>query len=372
MDEWIKAMDVSSLLEVERAGGRFYDHGIEGDAMDILKSYGMNLVRLRLWNDPYTEDGVSYGGGGCDLNTVLELAKRAKDKGIGWLLDFHYSDCWADPGKQTIPKAWRGLDVAGLEQAVYDYTFQILEKCKEAELMPQMVAVGNELSNGLLWPYGKVPEYGNIAKFASAGIRAVRRMDSDIPVMLHLDNGGNQELYRTWFDAYMENGGADFDYIGLSYYPFWHGTLEMLKNNMEAIALRYHKKLFVAEVSTGFTLEDYKKYEKLEDGQRKGMAAKESVAAVVPYPMTKQGQADFMSDFLKTICQTPDGLCKGFSYWEPAWLPVPGSQWATMEACAYMGEKGPGGNEWANQALFDYDGNALPALSVIKDFVPCK
>lgn len=370
MEEWVKAMDLSSLLEVERAGGKFFNNGKEEDVMDILKSYGMNMVRLRLWNDPYTEDGISYGGGGCDLETVLTLARRAKDKGIGWLLDFHYSDCWADPGKQIIPKAWKGLDVAGLEQAVYDYTLQTLEKCKEAGLMPQMVAVGNELSNGLLWPYGKVPEYGNIAKFVSAGIRAVRCIEPSLPVMLHLDNGGNQELYRTWFDVYMENGGADFEYIGLSYYPFWHGTLEMLKDNMEAIALRYHKKLLVAEVSMGYTLEDYGKYEKLEDGQRKGMAANEKVSADVPYPMTKQGQADFMSDFLNTICQTPDGLCKGFSYWEPAWLPVPGSQWATMEACAYMSEKGPGGNEWANQALFDYDGNALPALSVIKNFHP--
>ena len=132
MEEWVKAMDLSSLLEVERAGGKFSNNGKEEDVMDILKSYGMNMVRLRLWNDPYTEDGISYGGGGCDLETVLTLARRAKDKGIGWLLDFHYSDCWADPGKQIIPKAWKGMDVAGLEQAVYDYTLQTLAKCESA------------------------------------------------------------------------------------------------------------------------------------------------------------------------------------------------------------------------------------------------
>ncbi len=370
MEEWVKAMDLSSLSEVERAGGRFYDHGVEGDAMDILKSYGMNLLRLRLWNDPYTEDGESYGGGGCDLTTVLGLAGRAKEKGIGWMLDFHYSDCWTDPGKQTVPKAWRGMDVPQLERAVYEYTFETLNQCKEKGLTPKLVAVGNELSNGLLWPYGKTPEYGNIARFVSAGIRAVREASDSIPVMVHLDNGGNQQLYQTWFDAYIENGGADFEYIGLSYYPFWHGTLDMLEANMKMLAKRYHKKLFVAEVSMGYTLLDYAEYEKLDAANRKGMAAKPEVASDVPYPMTKQGQADFMSDFLQTISRTPDKLCQGFCYWEPAWLPAPGSQWATRSACEYMGEKGPGGNEWANQALFDYDGHALPALSVIRDFEP--
>jgi arabinogalactan endo-1,4-beta-galactosidase len=368
MSEWIKGMDLSSLLEVEQCGGRFYDQGNRGDAIDILKSYGMNMVRLRLWNDPFAEDGSPYGAGGSDIETTLTLAKRVKEKGIGWLLDFHYSDCWADPGKQTIPKAWQGMNVEELCQAVYDFTAETLQRCKKEDIMPQMIAVGNELSNGLLWPYGRVPEYENIAKFVSAGIRAVRDEAEDVPVMIHLDNGGNNELYRRWFDAYFANEGEDFEYIGLSYYPFWHGTPDMLRNNMNDIALRYHKKLIVAEVSTGFTLEDYQEYEKLPDELRKGMATRPEVAAKVPYPMTPQGQADFMKDVLTIIREVPEGLGSGFFYWEPAWLPVPGSEWATVQACAYMGEKGPGGNEWANQALFDYDGNALPALAVIRDF----
>lgn len=234
--------------------------------------------------------------------------------------------------------------------------------------MPQIVAVGNELSNGFLWPYGKVPEYQNIARFIDAGIRAVREVEPSLPVMLHLDNGGNNELYRTWFDEFEQNSKEEFEYIGLSYYPFWHGTLEMLEYNMKDIAQRYHKKLLVAEVSMGFTLEDYQKYEKLPDNLRKGMAANRKVSAKVPYPMTPQGQADFMLDFLNVLKKIPENACQGFCYWEPAWLPVPGSEWASLDACVYMGEKGPGGNEWANQALFDYEGNALPALSVIRDF----
>lgn len=363
----IKGMDLSSLLEVERCGGKFYDHGKRGDAMDILKSYGMNLLRLRLWNHPFAEDGTSYGAGGNDIETTLILAKRAKEKGVGWLLDFHYSDFWTDPGKQTLPKAWKDRNVSELEQAVYDYTSEVLRRCAREELLPRIVAVGNEVSNGLLWPFGKTPNYGNMARFISSGIRAVRRYAPEAEVMIHLDRGGNNELYREWFDRYLENGGEDFEYIGLSYYPFWHGTLSMLKHNMDDIAERYHKKLIVAEVSTAHTMEDYQTYEKLTDAQRKGMAARPELAEKVPFAMTPEGQAQFMGEILKLIRDTPDGLGAGFCYWEPAWLPVPGSGWATEEAIAYMHEKGPGGNEWANQALFDYDGNALPALAVIRD-----
>lgn len=364
----IKGMDLSSLAEVERCGGRFYDRGSRGDAMEILKRYGMNLVRLRLWNDPFDADGCSYGGGGNDLETTLMLAKRAKEKGIGWLLDFHYSDFWADPGKQTIPKAWKGLDADGLAQAVYAYTAKVLARCRGEGVMPAIAAVGNEITNGLLWPFGKTPNYANIAKFVSAGLRAVRDADVPVKTMIHLDNGGNRELYRNWFSQYFANGGEEFDCIGLSYYPFWHGSLEMLRENMTELAKRYQKEMIVAEVSMGYTMEDYQSYEQLPDDERNGMATRPEIAARAGYPMTPQGQAEFMRDFLKTTDEIPGGLCAGFCYWEPAWLPVPGSGWATRAARVYMGEESRGGgNEWANQALFDYDGNALPALAVIRD-----
>ena len=364
----IKGMDISSLTEVEACGGRFFDKGIEKDALEILKSYGADYVRLRLWNDPYAEDGSPYGAGNSNMDATLKLAKRSLAAGMGFLLDFHYSDFWADPGKQTIPKAWRGLKEDGLEQAVYDFTKESLERLRAEGAMPTMVAVGNELSNGLLWPYGKVPNYKNIARFVSAGIRGVRAVDKDVPVMIHLDNGGNNELYRRWFDNYFENGGEDFQYIGLSYYPFWHGRLAALEENMNDIAERYQKDLIVAEVSMGFTMEDYKDYEKLEDDERKGYATKPSLVEDLDYPMTKEGQADFMKDIMTRISNVPKGHGKGFFYWEPAWLPRHGSEWATEAARAYINEPGQGGNEWANQALFDYDGNALPALEAIRDF----
>ena len=368
MKEWIKGMDVSSLLEVERCGGRFYDHGTAGDAMDILKNYGANLIRLRLWNDPFDENGSSYGGGGNDIETTLALAKRAREKKMEWFLDFHYSDFWTDPGKQVLPKAWQGMEEEKLCQAVYDYTAETLKRCGKEGVLPSVVSVGNEISNGLLWPFGKVPAYDKIARFVSAGICAVRDTDPKIHTMIHLDNGGNHALYRSWFDHYLACGGEDFEYIGLSYYPFWHGTLQMLQDNMNKIALRYQKKLLLAEVSMAYTLEDYRRYEKLPPEKRKGMAAGPKLARAVPFPMTPAGQADFMKRIMEIVLKVPDGLGRGFCYWEPAWIPVSGSGWASEAALSYMNEKGPGGNEWANQALFDYEGNALPALEAIRDF----
>ncbi len=367
MAPFIKGMDVSSLKELEELGAKYYMDGQEKGLLEILKAYGVNSIRLRLWNDPYSESGVPYGAGTSDLNTTVELARRVLDMGFGFLLDIHYSDFWADPGKQRIPKAWRGMSVEELEAAVYDFTRSTLLTMRSEHVFPTMIQVGNELSNGLLWPYGKVPNYDNIARFINAGIRAVRSVDQEIPIMLHLDNGGNNALYREWFDEFMKRG-EDFQIIGLSYYPFWHGTLQQLEDNMRDISGRYGKELIVAEVSMGHTLEDYKDYEKLSDEQRKGMAAKPELAAKIEYPMTHQGQCDFMQDFLTRIAGIKG--CRGFYYWEPGWLPVPGSGWANEEALAYIEEKGPGGNEWANQALFDYDGNALPALETIRDFQP--
>ena len=360
-------MDISTLLEVEKLGGKFYDNGEEKDLLSILKSRGVNAVRLRLWNDPYSEEGKPYGAGNNDITVTKELARRASAVGMGFLLDFHYSDFWADPGKQIIPKAWRGLDEAQLEQAVYTYTKSTLEELKRENLFPTMIQVGNELSNGLLWPFGKVPNYEAIARFVNAGIRGVRAVDKDVPIMLHLDNGGNNRLYCEWFDAFLKYGD-EFQIIGLSYYPFWHGTMEDLKRNMDDIAVRYHKDLIIAEVSMGFTMKDYFEYEGLKSHERKGMATKPELAEKVKYPMTKDGQAVFMKDLLRLLEEVPEDRGCGFFYWEPAWIPVKGSGWATSEALEYTKEEGPGGNEWANQALFDYDGNALPALDVIGSY----
>ncbi|MBR1815128.1 MAG: glycosyl hydrolase 53 family protein [Lachnospiraceae bacterium] len=365
MADFIKGMDISTLIEEEQCGARYFDNGKEGDLLDILKSYGTNYVRLRLWNDPYDENGNPYGAGTNDIDKTIELSKRANEHGMGILLDLHYSDFWADPGKQIIPKAWRGKTVKELEEAVYEFTLDTMKRLHAEGVPPTMVQVGNEITNGLLWPYGQKPNFDEIALFINAGIRAVKAIDKNVPIMIHLDNGGLNEMYVEWFDNFVRRG-EDFDIIGLSYYPFWHGTLDELSFNMQDMVKRYGKKIVVAEVSMGFSMEDYRSYEGRPADELKGMATRQELLEKLTYPMTKQGQADFMLDVMNRIKAVDGGL--GFFYWEPGWIPVPGCGWATEAALEFTGEKGPGGNEWANQALFDYEGNALPALETIRDF----
>ena len=371
--KFIKGMDLSTLLELERLGAKYFDGGIERDVLDIMKDYDVDTIRLRIWNDPRGMSGESYGAGENDVPTTLEIAKRATEKGFGVLLNFHYSDFWTDPGKQIKPKAWAHMDAQRLTQAVYDFTRETLELFLQEGVRVTMVQVGNELSNGLLWPEGRLDvdagicEYDNIAAFVSAGIRAVREVKAEIPIMIHLDNGGNNELYRRWFDHYVERG-EDFDLIGLSYYPFWHGNMDQLIANMNDIASRYQKDLVIAEVSMGFTMESYQSYEKLADHERKGYATKPSLVEKIEFPMTKEGQCDFMKTLLQRMETVTDHRARGFFWWEPAWIPVAGSGWATPASLEYMNDPGPCGNEWANQALFDYDGNVLPTLAMIRDY----
>lgn len=408
--QWIKGVDLSSLYEEEGLGAKYFDSSFSAptslksnpsepniatktvpaeDVFEILSRYGINYLRLKLWNDPYDSNRHPYGAGTNDLATDLSLARRALKKGWGFLLNFHYSDFWADPGKQILPKAWKNYSEEELIQAVHDYTKDTLEFFQKEHALPTMVQIGNEITNGLLWPLGKKPwpeemaadpvagekQYERIARLVSSGIRAVREVDPSIRVMIHLDHGGNNAMYVDWLDHYQTYATEDFDILGMSYYPFWHGAMKDLVFNMSDCLERYHKDIVIDEVSMGFTMEDYASYEQLSPSQRKGYATKPHLVEGLEYPMTKEGQCAFMKDLMGHIASLKDenntlrGL--GFFYWEPAWIPVPGCGWANDEALAYTKEKGPGGNEWANQALFDYDGHALPALKTIRDFNPC-
>ena len=364
--------DLSTLEEEEACGACYYDGGRAGDAMAILQAHGVNCVRLRLWNDPYDGAGAPYGAGTCDLARVMRLAARAKACGLPWLLDLHYSDFWADPGKQRIPKAWQGLAEEELCGAVYAFTAGTLQSLKEAGLAPDAVAVGNEITNGLLWPTGKRPNDAAMTRLINAGIRATRETAPQAAVMLHLDQGGNNAMYRGWFDSYFANGGADFDQIGLSYYPFWHGSLQQLADNMHDLAARYGKPMIVAETSMAFTYEPYALHGEDGEAVRKPLAANRTLGQNVPYPGTPEGQKAFLEDLAAVIRGVPDGLGRGLIWWEPAWVPVPGCGWANGPALAYIKEQGPGGNEWANQCLFDYNGNALPALYALEDLAKDK
>ncbi len=362
----IKGADMSSVLEIEQAGGCYYQDGTKKDPLLILKESGFNLIRLRLWNDPKDEDGNPYGAGNCDLNCVKILARRCKQYGLKWLLDFHYSDFWADPGKQFVPKAWQGLNLKQLEKAVYDFTFDTLQELKKDNIEPYIVAIGNEITNGFLWPVGQVDNFDNLVTLVNAGIKACDDALSEVKTMIHLDNGGNNHLYVNWFDSYFSKGGLDFDFIGLSYYMYWHGTLDNLESNLNDLARRYKKEMIIAETSYGFTMEDYQNYEGLKE--RKGMALKPQLVENLPFEISKEGQCQYIETLMNLISSTDNNLCRGIIYWGGECIPVKGFGWATEAALKYIEDKGPGGNEWANQALFDYKGEALPILKAIKNY----
>ncbi|MBQ1506134.1 MAG: glycosyl hydrolase 53 family protein [Erysipelotrichales bacterium] len=364
MNRFLKGMDISGLNEIEKNAGVYYDHGIARDPVLIFRDYGINLARIRLWNDPYDLNGEPYGAGTTDLDTVIALAKRAQDAGLLWLLDFHYSDFWADPGKQILPKAWKNYDFEELKTAVYSYTKSVLQTLKKENLHPDYIAVGNEITNGLCWPVCKIPAYDRIAALVSQGIIASREEFPSSKIMIHLDQGGNTELYRKWFTEYFRNGGKDFDAIGLSFYPAWHGTLENLRENLEELSRTYDKELIIAETSYPFTTEDYAQYEDYLGEDRKGPAIKPEFEKRLPYPVSKEGQCAFMKELMSTVSK----FGNGFIYWGGELIPREGSSWASPSALEYIHEKGPGGNEWANQAVFDYDGEVLPVMETIKNF----
>lgn len=356
--DFIKGVDVSMLHELEAHGAKYYDKGKQCDVFEIFKNYGINGVRLRIWNDPFDENKRPYGGGTNDLKTTVALAKRAVEKEMLFMLDIHYSDFWTDPSKQIKPKAWRDLTGKDLEDMVYRYTYGLITTLKNLKLMPGIVQVGNEITNGLLWSDGKKSENcEGMLRLIEAGISAVREVSKEIKIVLHLDNGGNHELYKEWFDTATDHG-LDYDIIGLSYYPYWHGTLDDLEYNMNAISERYGKDIIIVETAYGFTTETL----------NENMMFSEELARNVPFPPTVEGQAEFMAELMKRIKAVKNGRGKGFFYWEPTWLPIKGVSWASEEGRKYLRDNSVGGNSWSNQALFDFDGNALPTMQVIKDF----
>ena len=253
-----------------------------------------------------------------------------------------------------------------LKDALYEYTKDVLIKLKELNYDPKIISIGNEITNGMCWPIGHIDNRENLIGLINSGIKAVKEIMPESRIMLHLDNGGNNNLYRDFFDRYFDMGGSDFDYIGLSYYPLWHGSLDSLKNNLDDLANRYDKDLLIVETSFPFTDKDYKEYEGLEDSERKGMASKKELLDKLDIEVSKDGQIIYMDKLINIINSIKNNKCRGFIYWGGESIPVKGVSWATSEGLKYMNEKGPLGNEWANQALFDYDGNSLPVLNFIK------
>lgn len=364
----ILGIDVSTYLEELDHGAKYYVDGKSVDALDSFRSNGVDYMRIRLWNHPYDENGNSYLAGTCDTDNFLKLAKLAQSKGYKILLDFHYSDFWADPQKQMLPKAWKDYSFEQLVQAVYDFTKTTLLQAQANGIDIAMVQVGNEITNGMMWPAGKLVDsatgvrsnYPNLIALIKSGVRACRQIFPNAQIVLHLERSYDQAVYNEFFSQ-MQFANVDYDVIGMSYYPYWHGSFDMFFANVNNCK-KFGKKIMAVEFGYGFTLEGYSI---VKNGKTIQLTVDSDLVdefgVADQYPITVQGQTQFVHDFL--LYAQKEGL-DGVFCWEPLWLAGEGICWASPQGQVYIGESGkPTGNEVANRCLFDYQGNALPSFN---------
>lgn len=369
-DDFIRGMDASAVLSVEKSGAKYYGYdGKEQDVFETLAESGVNYIRLRVWNNPYDENGNGYGGGDNDVATAIELGKRATQYGMKVNIDFHYSDFWADPKRQHAPKAWEGMSADEKADALYDFTKESLTQILDAGVDVGMVQVGNEINNGM----SGETDVPAVMGLLSAGSRAVREIaDSygkDIQIVLHYTNIEDNEEVDT-MAANLKEYGVDYDIFGLSYYPFWDGTNENMQNVAKNIMDRYGKKVVIAETSYCYTEKDGDGFGNSFDGIED---------AVDGYAPTVQSQATMIRD----ICAAANEVgVLGVFYWEGTWIPVGsedqdnsalwekyGSGWASSYSAEYDPDDAGvyyGGCSWDNQAMFDFTGHPLPSLNVFR------
>ena len=365
-EDFIMGMDASCVPALEASGVKYYNfEGQEQDVFQTLAESGINYIRVRIWNDPFDANGNGYGGGNCTIDTAVEIGKRATKYGMKLLVNFHYSDFWADPGKQMVPKAWKGMAIEEKTEALYQYTKESLQKLKDAGVAVGMVQIGNE-TNGHL---SGEKTWFNMQYLFSAGSKAVREIFPDALVALHFanpENAGNYATYASKLDYYK----VDYDVFASSYYPFWHGTLENLTNVLTQVNETYGKKVMVMETSYAYTD---------EDTDFNSNTVSSGGAIVKDYPFTVQGQATSVRNVIETVAKIPGGI--GVCYWEGTWISVGqnsweensakwekyGSGWASSYAAGYDPNdagKYYGGCAVENQALFDANGKPLQSLRV--------
>lgn len=358
---FIRGVDVSALKMLEDLGAHYYQNHEKADALRILKNNGANYVRLKLWLNPYDEKGNAYGGGTNDYKTTLSLAKRAKALGMKILIDFHLSDFWADPANQIKPKEWEKLSYIETKNVLYLYFKNTLNKFVEDGINPDMVQIGNEISSGILHDYGKIgtnDDFSGLAGLLESAIGGVRVSNaSNTKIMLHLDQGGRNQLYRWFFEGLLKaSQNLDFDVIGLSYYPMWHGTMEGLQYNLNYLASTYGKEVCVVETAYAWTT---------DDGDGSGNVFIKGDEKVGGYPATVEGQSKFINDLKEIILNVPNHKGIGFFYWEPEWVPVKNGTYATSAGVKYKNDKVKPSNTWDNMTLFDFMGNALDSIKVM-------
>ncbi|MFL6141427.1 MAG: glycosyl hydrolase 53 family protein [Labedaea sp.] len=342
----VRGDDLSFAVQEAAIGNVYRDRGARQLPERILAAHGANYVRLRLWTDP--------PGGYSDLASVLTMARRAHAAGLRILLDFHYSDFWADPQTQATPKAWQGQDLPTLAGTVRGYTRDVLNALAAQHTPASMVAIGNEIRNGMLWPTGQLDwttgaGWDALGTLLRAGVAGAADAVGPTPlIQIHFDQGGDNAFSRTFFDHIVAQQ-VPFDIIGLSYYPFWHGTLTQLRHNVDDLSARYGKDVAIAETQYGWTL---------KQGDSTGNFLWQESQVVPGYPATPGGQLAFVSDLASIIAAVPGDRGLGVFYWQPEW--IPGVGWT------------PGaGTPNDNLTMFDFDGDALPAVQYVNPLLAC-
>lgn len=366
----ILGIDPSTFLEQQRIAQSVYTkRGKKVDPFFEFKKNGGTHIRIRIWNDPYDKNRKPYLAGTCDLDNFINLCKKLKKYNFKYVVDFHYSDFWADPSKQYLPKAWENKSLKEVEKLLYEFTKDSLLRIKKENIDVDYIQPGNEITQGLCWPLAKRDKeddssFDNIAILLKSGIKACKEVFPEAKIILHLEQSYDQPLYRRYLSNLIKRD-VKFDIVGTSYYPFWHHSFEEYFANMDMVQKEFGLPVMNVELGFAFTLEDYKAD---ENGVKKHLVINadniEDFKKMMPFDCTPKGQKQFVKEFLK-LAKKHHLL--GVFYWEPFWIPGEGICWASDEGQIYNHSNAKDTrNEWANQCLFDYSGEMLPAFSEFK------